>query len=392
MKLLKLIFLYLFAFLLSNAVSQFLLNTKYSFTQPVAFHGGKLFNPYQGMDSTKWKKANFHLHTRQLLGLMAGAPNTVEAADTFYKYFGYDISGISDYMKINADHDGDENFIPTYEHGIMIHKTHQLVINSGRTCWKDFFFRETLNDKQYIINCLKKDTSALVAIVHPKIRNAYRNSDFRYLGNYDFLEIANSRSLFISLYDTALSAGHKIFVMANDDAHNLSDITDGAHSFNMINGESDKNSVLSALKTGKSYAVCFNVHPYKTNYQKKAALSMLPVIKAVDLRNDTIFVRTDLKVDTIRFIGQNGAVRKISTDCKTADYEITKNDTYVRTEIVCKDGTVYFLNPVFRYNDSFISPGNPEDNTTKSALYRIPLITLFVIILFLSRKPAMVIQ
>jgi hypothetical protein len=180
--------------------------------------------------------------------------------------------------------------------------------------------------------------------------------------------------------------------MANDDAHNLSDITDGAHSFNMINGESDKNSVLSALKTGKSYAVCFNVHPYKTNYQKKAALSMLPVIKAVDLRNDTIFVRTDLKVDTIRFIGQNGAVRKISTDCKTADYEITKNDTYVRTEIVCKDGTVYFLNPVFRYNDSFISPGNPEDNTTKSALYRIPLITLFVIILFLSRKPAMVIQ
>jgi hypothetical protein len=203
MKLLKLIFLYLFAFLLSNAVSQFLLNTKYSFTQPVAFHGGKLFNPYQGMDSTKWKKANFHLHTRQLLGLMAGAPNTVEAADTFYKYFGYDISGISDYMKINADHDGDENFIPTYEHGIMIHKTHQLVINSGRTCWKDFFFRETLNDKQYIINCLKKDTSALVAIVHPKIRNAYRNSDFRYLSNYDFLEIANSRSLFISLYDTA---------------------------------------------------------------------------------------------------------------------------------------------------------------------------------------------
>jgi hypothetical protein len=386
MKLSKVIFLFLSAFLLLNVAFQFFLNTKYSFPEPVVFRGEKLYNPYQGMDSAKWKKANFHLHTRQFFGLTAGRSNAVQAADSFYKYFNYDICGISDYMQINASNKNDKSYIPLYEHGFMFNKTHQIVINAKRTCWKDFFFRESLNDKQYILNCLKKDTSTLVAIVHPRLRNAYSSIDFRYLGNYDCMEIANSRDLFVAYYDMALSAGHKIFLLADDDAHNLSDIRDGAHSFNMINVDTDKISVIRALKTGKSYGVHFNVNPYETNYQKKAALMKLPIIKAVDLRNDTIFIRTDLKVDTIRYIGQNGAIRKISTDCNRSNYSFSKEDTYIRTEIVCKDGTIYFLNPVFRYHGSGVPVYIPEINSVRTSLSRVSFILLLLLIIFLKRK------
>jgi hypothetical protein len=386
MKLLKVIFLFLSAFLLLDVVFQFLINTKYSFPEPGVFHGEKLYNPYQGIDSTKWKKANFHLHTRRLFGLTAGATNTVQAADTFYKYFDYDITGISDYMRINSSNSFDKSYIPVYEHGYMFNKTHQIVINAKKTCWKDFFFRESLNDKQYIINCLKSDTSTLVTIVHPKLRNAYLKSDFRYLGNYDCIEIANSRSSFIKYYDQALSSGHKVFIMADDDAHNLSDISQGAHSFNVINGDSDNNSVVRALKTGKSYGVRFNVNPYRTNYQKKEALRKLPVIKEVNLRKDTLFVRTDLKIDTIRYIGQNGALKKMSANCNRSSYKFSKDDTYIRVEMVCTDGTIYYLNPVFRYSGSGIPVNIPEVNTLETSASRISFVFILFLAIFISRR------
>lgn len=386
MKLLKIIFLFLSAFLLLNVAIQFFINTKYTFPEPGVFHGQKLYNPYQGMDSTKWRKANFHLHTRRLFGLTAGSANTVSAADSFYKYFDYDISGISDYMQINASNAHDISYIPVYEHGYMFNKTHQIVINAKRTCWKDFLFHQTLNDKQYIINCLKRDTSTLVTIVHPRLKNAYRNSDLRYLGNYDCMEVANSRSSFLEYYDPALSAGHKVFIMADDDAHNLSDISDGACCFNVINGNVDKNSVIRALKTGKSYGVRFNVNPYRFDFEKRAALRKLPVIKEVSIRNDTLFVRTDLKVDTVRYIGQNGALKDMSVDCNRSNYKFSREDTYIRAEIVCSDGTIYYLNPVFRYYGSRLPVDLPEVNTLETNASRISFIFIVLFTVFLSRK------
>jgi hypothetical protein len=384
MKIFKVVFLVLTFLLLFNVAFQFLLCTRYSFPEPRIFNGEKLYNPYQGTDSTKWRRANFHLHTRQLFGLTAGASNTVQSADSFYNYFNYDIRGISDYMKINASQKLSGNYIPIYEHGFTFNKTHQIVINAKRICWKDYFFRERLNDKQYIINCLKKDTTTLVSIVHPKIRNAYSISDFRYLCNYDCFEIANSKSSFVRYYDAALSAGHRVFIMADDDAHDLSDISDGAHCFTMINGYADKNSVLMALKTGKSYGVCFNVYPYATNYQKKEALGKLPAVKVLNLRNDTIFIRMESEVDTIRFIGQNGIIRKISTNCDRNSYYFRKDDTYIRTEIVCADGTIYYMNPIFRYSGSALSSEIPQVNIIRTSLPRI--IFVFIILLMISLR------
>ena len=36
----------------------------YDFPSPQPFSGDRFYNPYEGMESNNWKKANFHFHTR----------------------------------------------------------------------------------------------------------------------------------------------------------------------------------------------------------------------------------------------------------------------------------------------------------------------------------------
>lgn len=382
MKFVKIISGFFLVVLLLLVAFQFIINAKYSFPEPVAFNGQMLYNPYQEMDSTKWNRANFHLHTELMFGLTAGAANSNQVADSFYKYFDYDINSISDYMRINTSNRNKKVFIPVYEHGYQYYKVHQLVINAKKVHWIDYVFRQTIQNKQFIIDRLKKDSSTLVTIVHPKYRNGYTASDFKYLGNYDCLEISNSKNLFINYYDSVLSAGHAVFLMADDDAHDLADIEDAAHSFNVINGDLEKNSIIHALRTGNSYGVKLNIGQCKTNPEKKAVMQMLPVLKEMKVVNDSLLVRMNKQVGAIKFIGQNGILKKTSVNCNQGSYKFNNDDTYIRTEIVCSDGSVYYLNPVFRYDRTQLVPGKPQVNVLKTWIYRIAFIfMLFVIIL-----------
>jgi hypothetical protein len=388
MKILKIIFLVLLIFLISNMIIQFVINVRYSFSPPRIFSGENFYNPYQKLDSTKWERGNFHLHTKMLMGMTAGSKNSVRAADSLYKYFGYDISCVSDYMRINRTDKSDPAFIPVYEHGYQYYKTHQLVINANIICWKDYLFHQTLDNKQYIINCLKRDTGTLVVIVHPKLRNSYSLSDFRYLGSYDCIEIADSKFKFVRYYDSALSAGRKVFLMTDDDSHDISNFSDCVKCFNVINGGNSRHSTVQALRKGRSYGVIFNELPYTSNSEKKAALQNLPVVQQVDVRNDTLIIKVNKKVQSITYIGQNGIVKQISENCDQSRYKLAKNDTYIRTEIVCMDGSVYYLNPVFRYGSEL--PENiPAVNVVKTSAYRI---VFFVIVsaVILSLKNAQV--
>jgi hypothetical protein len=377
MKFIKILFVLLMIVIITDVIFQFIINTKYSFPMPVRFHGDKLYNPYAGFDSTKWKRANFHLHTKLYSGLTAGAFNSEQVADSFYNFFGYDIYCKSDYMRINTADSSNKVFIPVYEHGYQFYKTHQLVINAKKVSWIDYFFRQTLDNKQYIINRLKQDSSALVVIVHPWYRKAYKFSDFNRLGNYDCLEVVNSKFPFIDYYDTVLSAGHAVFLMADDDAHNLSQLSDGAHSFNMINSDLEKNSIIHALRTGRSFGVNLNLKSVNSNNEKKAAINRLPVLTEMKLTHDTLMVRLNKKVNMIKFIGQSGVTKSSSTYSDYGSYIIGKNDTYIRTEIVCNDGSIFFLNPVLRYDGPGLPAVKPVINVTKTWTYR----TVFVIIL-----------
>ena len=338
---------FLLIIILTLVTFQFIVNTKFSFPAPVAFSGEKLYNPYLGIDSTKWKRANFHLHTRLLFGLTAGASITNQIADDYYNFFNYDIHNTSDYMRINTFNSENKSYVPVYEHGYSYNKTHQLVLNAKKVFWGDYLFHQTLNNKQYIVDKLKEDTAALVTIVHPFRRKAFSISDFKYLGNYDCLEIVNDNANFSEYYDSALSSGHVVFIMADDDAHSLSS---------------------------------------RTNDEKKEAIEKLPVLTKFEIIHDTITVKMNKNVNVIKFIGQNGALKKILFNRNSGSYPFRKEDTYIRSQITCYDGSICFLNPVFRYDGLNLPVNNPHISVLETWAYRLLFAVILLIIIFFSVK------
>jgi hypothetical protein len=379
-------FLGVFIFILLALIAQFVINAKYTFPEPRPFKGEFLYNPYKGMDSTKWQMGNLHVHTRLYFGTTNGRANSSEYLDSFYKYFDYKIIGISDYQSINNFESKNKWFIPEYEHGYQYYKNHHIVLNAKKVSWLDYFFRQTLSNKQYIIDQLKKDTSVVLAIPHPVLRQALSYNDFKFLGNYNCLEIANNQRQFSAYYDTILSAGHPVFIMADDDAHDLRKIDEGCHSFNLVNTDLLKDSILHAIKTGRSVGVNFNISPYKTNEEKKSALQKLPEIKNVSLENKTLNVRLNKRVSSINFIGQNGVVKKFINNSDTGSYFFAKEDTYIRTEIKCVDGTMYFLNPVFRYDGIRLTYYAPIFNALKTWTWRSVFIVLVLVVFFIRKN------
>ena len=366
-------------------ILQYAVNVKYKFPEPHAFNGEFLYNPYNGMDSTKWEKANFHAHTHLFVDLTNGTASTNQVLDSFYTYFDYRIINISNYQAIDSFESKNRQFVPVYEHGYQYHKNHQLVLNAKKINWHDYFFRQTLSNKQFILNNLKEDSSVIVTIVHPLIRSAYLLNDFRYLSNYNCLEIVNNRLFFTSYYDTILSAGHPVFLMADDDTHDVAKMNDGCHSFNLINADLVKDSILHSLKTGCSVGVNFNVSSYRTNEEKKTGLLKLPKIKSVTLDKDTLTVNLSKAVRTIRFIGQNGVERKTITNVSMGSYIFGKEDTYIRTEVECKDGTIYFFNPVFRYDGIHLTDYAPSPDLFKTWMWRL-MVFVFIFLSFSFRR------
>ena len=389
MKLIKAIgkvFLFILVFIIIALVLQYVVNPKYDFPEPEPFHGDRIYNPYQGIDSTKWEKGNFHVHTRAYYGVTNGKINSNKFLDSLYRYFGYSIIGISDYQKINRYESRNNWFVPEYEHGYTYYKTHQLVLNASKVSWLDYIFYQTLNNKQFIINQLKKDPNVVLTIPHPFLRQAYTNEEFRRLSNYNCLEICNNERVATVFYDVILSAGRPVFLMADDDAHNLTKINEGIHSFNLINTDLMKDSILKAIKTGRVIGVNFNISTFKTNEEKKTALEKLPGILFLTLVKDTILVRLSKVVKSIKFIGQNGVEMKRTTNSSEGSYSFKKEDTYIRTEIECNDGTIYYLNPFFRYDGKQLTYYTPVYNFVKTWTWRLLTIIVLLSMIFIIRK------
>jgi hypothetical protein len=377
----------LFIFICVLLTLQFVVNSKYTFPEPQPFHGKYIYNPYRTIDNQKWERANFHSHTKKFLDPKKKVERSTFLLDSIYRSFGYNIIGISDYQSINKYEISNNWFLPEYEHGYQYYKNHHLVLNAKKISWLDYPFRQTLDNKQFVIDRLKKDTTALIAIVHPAFRKALSTNDFRYLTNYSCLEIANHERLFDEFYDTILSSGHPVFVIADDDSHDMTNIKDVCSSFNIINTDLVKDSVLKALKTGRSVGVKFNISSYKTNEEKRAALAKLPEFNAIIFKNDTITIKLNRPVKTIKFIGNQGIEKVRMSDSLVGSCFFSAQDTYIRTEIECYDGTIYFLNPFFRWDGIRLTYYSPSVNVHKTTVWRAAVIILILILfIILIRK------
>jgi hypothetical protein len=307
----------------------------YRFPAPRPFRGSALYDPYAAGTGT-WLLANFHSHGRAWGGLTDG-DQTDRVVLAHYRALGYDLPGVSDYHTIDRARTGDSTFLPAYEHGYSVRKAHFLVLDARRVDWFDFPLLQSVDDKQYLIDRLKR-TATLVAINHPSLRNAESADDLRYLTHYDLLEVLNHFTTSDREWDAALSSGHAVWALGDDDSHNVDDAGQTGVMWTLVDAPSTRrDAVLDALRAGRTIAVAGH-----------GAVTDVPV-RAIALHGDTLRVTCAALARSITFIGQGGRVLARATGVAEAAYVVQPTDPYVRTVIVTPRTTMY-LNPVVRYD------------------------------------------
>ena len=330
----------------------------YSFREPKPFSGDYLYNPYQNIEPDQWKKYHFHCHSRQYIGLTNGRKSKESAIDSVYQALGYDHWGISDYMFINpfaAERDG---YIPAYEHGYgLIHKTHQICIGAESVYYIDLPFMQNLNMKQHIINKLG-ERSRFVMPAHASFTKGYKVNDMMFLSNYRLLEVLNPYGDAFEHWDMALSNGHRVYAVGDDDTHNINKANEVCHNLTVVNTpDLNPEHLYEALDKGSCYAVEFdNWYHFPMSLEEKIAQAQaLPHLTRAELISDTLFVEISTPtMQEVQFIGQDGKVLKTEEKVATAWYAIQPEDHYVRTHINVNGMQHFYLNPITRHPTSIV--------------------------------------
>ena len=361
----------------------------YRFPEPVTFTGSHVLNPYAGGHGT-WQRANLHAHGRAWSGLTNGVQPDQDVVAR-YRSLGYDVAAVSDYERIAAQHGVDT--LPVYEHGYNIGKVHQLAIGATRVEWFDFLLWQSTSEEQYVIDRVRK-TAELVALAHPSLREAYSLDDLQKLSRYQLLEVVNGPFANDDVWDAALSSGHAVWALANDDTHDLQDPRRTAAAWNMIDAATPStNDVIDALRLGRTYAVA------RTSETPDPGPAMDTLLARADFTDGRLLVVCTGAPASFAFIGQNGEIRKTVTGALAADYTLTPSDTYLRT-VIRSPKTTIFLNPVLRYDGEHLpSPASAVDNLStwlfrgSSALAAVVLIALLrrrrAPVLVPARQPAL---
>ncbi|MCB2206978.1 MAG: hypothetical protein KQH67_01670 [Bacteroidetes bacterium] len=375
--------IYIFVVLIGMLIAFYLMAPIYEFSGPVKFNGDKLYNPYAKMDSTLWKKYNFQVQSKAWLGITDGRKNSNELIDSIYNALGFDHVATSDYQKINYYGKDKVSFIPTYEHGYNILKTHQVCVDAKKVLWTDLILWQTRSMKQWIIDQLKEDCS-IVSLAHPLLRHGYSVEDMRYLTNYDMMEVLNNARLSYDHWDAALSTGNLAWMMGNDDAHDVLNSNHVGRKFTMINApDMHKETIIQSLKTGNAYGVDFFPKMDVPMDERIELSKNIPYITKVNLTGDTIEVAASQEARTITFIGQEGKVLETYTNTKSATYVVQESDTYVRTVFNYPDNTSLCLNPIVRYSGEQVQSLKTAHVNTRATLYlRVVYFLIFLTIAY----------
>jgi hypothetical protein len=366
----------------------FIITPAYDFPDARPFSGDKIWNPYQNIDTNHWQRANFQVQSRAWGGVTDGSNNTFDKVWNTYRELGYSVIGISDYMKINKMAEDSSGYIPIYEHGYNIRKTHQVSIGAKEVTWLDFVFYQTVNHKQFLIN-LQRDKTEILALVHPAFSlEGYSKDDLRKLTNYDLIEPLNQQKYSFAHWDAALSAGNPVYLLADDDVHDIDDPLWYGRIVTYINSpDNSAKNIIAALKNGKAYGYSPYTPDGDTKEKKVKRFKNLHELKEVKVKGDTLFVRADPGIYEIRFIGQNGKTLKKINNQNSGYYVFKPSDTYVRTEIDYKRDEVMYLNPVIRYSgDKPAKRPVAKVNLLKTIIYNLFFGLLYIFIIYLIVK------
>lgn len=368
----------------------YLITPRYQFKVGQPFHGEYLYNPYQNMDASQWKQFNFHCHSRKHYGITNGRLSKEEDIESIYQALGYNHYGISDYMHINQYGNDRYDYLPAYEHGYgFFRKTHQLCIGAEKVVWMDYPFFQSLDMKQHMLSVLQQHTRFAVP-AHASFTQGYKVNEMRYLSGYRLLEVGNPYGTAFEHWDAALSTGHRVYGIGDDDTHNVLNANEVARYFTMINTcDMKADSVYDALDRGCAYTVEFHPH-YNESFEDKVEKMHTELfhLTRCELVGDTLFIETDApSIQMIDFIGQDGKVLKHMEYCQQAWYVIQPEDSYVRAMLRVHNMTYFYLNPITRHTTSTpTDPSTAEINWAQTLLFYVVYIVIIIILIVKSFK------
>ena len=375
-----------FGLLIGYWLFVYLITPRYQFRVGQPFHGDYLYNPYQNMDPDQWKQYNFHCHSRRYLGITNGRLSKEKDIDSIYQALGYDHYGISDYMRINTHRCNEPDFIPTYEHGYgFFRKTHQLCIGAENVVWMDYPFMQSLDMKQHMLSVLQQHTRFAVP-AHASFANGYKVGDMQYLSGYRLLEVGNPYGTAFEHWDAALSSGHRVYGVGNDDTHKVLNANEVGRYFTMVNTtDMTADSVYAALERGCAYTVEFHPH-HNEPFEEKAEKMHTEFyhLTRCELVGDSLIIETDApSIQTADFIGQDGKILQHLEKCQQAVYVIQPEDTYVRVKLRVHNMTYYYLNPITRHISSIPDyQVTASINTPQTIMFYIVYVIVIVLCIY----------
>ena len=218
---------------------------------------------------------------------------------------------------------------------------------------------------------------------HASFTKGYKVGDMKYLSNYRLIEVVNPYGNAIEHWDEALSNGHRVYALGDDDTHDITNVSEVCHNLTMINTVDMKaENVYDALERGLCYAVEFdNWYHFPMSLEEKAEQAKkLPYLTLTQLVGDTLFVSTSAnEMQEVNFIGQDGKVLKTVENIDTAWYVIQPDDPYVRTQINVNGLQHFYLNPVTRHPTSIVVDRRLDSvNYAQTILYWLVYVVAFV--------------
>jgi hypothetical protein len=212
-----------------------------------------------------------------------------------------------------------------------------------------------------------------------------------YLSGYRLLEVGNPYGTAFEHWDAALSTGHRVYGIGDDDTHNIQNTNEVGRFFTMINThDMVADSVYAALDRGCAYTVefhpCHN-QPFATKVNKMH--NELYHLTRCELIGDTLLVKTDAPIIEIaEFIGQEGKVMQHQEYLNQAFYVIQPSDTYIRVKLRLPDMTFIYLNPITRHTKPTpIDPSTAEINWPLTLMcYAVYIVVIILLVFRLFKK------
>lgn len=364
----------------------------YDFREPRPFSGPDIFNPYHDIDSAYcWKRASFHNHTR-VEGLMNECEKWPGEVLADLEKFGYDIVTFSNHNELTVHPSDPALQVNVYEHGYNLLKYHKLVFGCDKVNHFDHLLPIFPFQRQFQLDLLGKD-SDFIQINHPLRTPGSGKALMQKLSGYQIMELDSGKSTENEYWDSALSAGHYSFALANDDLHYPDRPDRIAVRCNFLCCPSASyEDIKSTLLEGCYYSMRIPDYGHGDWSMKIARNRSLPEITDIGMRGNTIYMTLSATADSIKVTGQDHSTLLKESGSDKVAYTMKPEDSYARLTAWFPEGEVIYTNPFARYDASRVQ--DPFDNEPQKVnifmtiLYNLLLLAVCVFLCVLIYKIA----